>query len=107
MKKLNIIFFSALFTIVFSSCSTEPTACFTVDKSTAQVNSPIVCDASCSVDAEDYMWFNDHEGASVSGNASSVTETYTFSMAGTYEIELHVTNGKETSIATQTVTITE
>lgn len=88
----------------FTSCKKEPTACFATDKSTAAVNSPIVCDASCSKEAGKYMWFA-VTGGSLSGNASSSTETYTFSSPGTYTIKLEVTNGKKSNIITHDVTI--
>ena len=90
------------------SCSKEPTACFDLDKTTAGVNEIISVDASCSQNADSYMWLGGDEPDSVvtiTGNASSANEGYSYSQPGTYTIKLLVTNGKKSAETTKSVTI--
>ena len=90
-----------------SSCAEEPTACFMMDRTTAQVNTPITCTATCSVEAEKYIWMGS-DGATLSvGGTESVTQQYTFNAPGTYTITLKVQNGRKTNETSKNVVITE
>lgn len=84
------------------SCSKQPTACFDVDPSTAQVGETINLDATCSTEAEEYRW--SAEGDAIFGTMTSQT-TVEFSTPGTYGVTLEVVNGKKTDEMTYSVTV--
>ena len=88
---------------LFTACKKEPVACFTTDKSTAAVNTPIQCDASCSQNVQTYRWLG--TSTYILGNGKSVTETYTFTTPGKYLIKLEVTNGSKGTIVAHEVNI--
>lgn len=108
MKKNKLLLTAGMFGLALTSCSKDPVACFTLDKTTAAVNTPIVADASCSVDAGKYMWM-ESEGSTFEGTTRPEVAIYTYSEPGNYTIRLKVkseSNGNETEIS-KPVTITE
>ncbi len=90
------------------ACKKQPKACFTADKETAAVNSVITFDASCSENADGYMWLGGSEPDStysIMGDASSKTHQVKYLYPGTYKVELQVTNGKKSDKTSKTITI--
>ncbi len=91
------------------ACKKQPKACFSADKETASANSVITFDASCSDNADKYMWLGGSEPDStytiVGGDASSKIHQVKYLYPGTYKVELEVTNGKKSDKTSKTITI--
>lgn len=108
MKKIKLLLVAGMFGLAFTSCSKDPVACFTLDKTTAAVNTPIVADASCSVDAEKYMWMESGDGSlSEFENSTPEIAIFTYSEPGNYTIRLKVKSGRNETEISKPVTITE
>ena len=103
MNKLKKILFTLTIVSIFAGCKKAPTACFTTDKTTAAINTPIKCDASCSKNAKLYVWLGHGTKVGITGNSSIVT--YSYNLAGTYIIRLEVTNGGKESVMSRYVNI--
>ncbi len=84
-KTVFSIFITALLT---ASCSTDPTACFTINKGKdVKLNEEVQFNASCSEDADTYNW-NFGDGATASG----VEVKHKYTTEGTYEVTLTALN---------------
>lgn len=107
-KQLRTLVLATTVGVSVMSCSKQPTACFDADPSTAQVGESINLDASCSIEAEQYIWSDDSSNGASSyspGGTESQQQTVTFDTPGTYEITLTVENGKKTDETTRTITV--
>lgn len=105
--KIKTFMVVATFGVSVASCSKQPTSCFTTSSSTAQVGEAIDLDASCSTEAEQYIWSDDSNGSSsyTSGGTSSKLNTVTFGATGVYSIILTVENGKKNDESTLQITV--
>ncbi len=104
MRNLKQLFCILILVSVFAACKKDPTACFTINTTSAPVNTLIKCDASCSKNVKEYIWLQTGLGYSA-GNTSLDTITYKFDVPGNYLIKLQVTNGRKENIIAHTVTI--
>lgn len=103
MKIVKQILSVLVIMVLFSGCKKPPTACFTVDKTSAAINTPIVCDGRCSKDAKIYNWLG--TGIKIPGNELNSVDTIYFNMPGTYAIKLEVINSGKTDITSVNVNI--
>ena len=93
--------FSVASIIFLASCAKTPVGCFTTDKGkTAKVNEEIQFNASCSTDADTYLW---DYGDCSTGSGSSTKHKY--STAKIYSVMLKVSNKSKSSSISQDVTI--
>lgn len=88
---------------VFSGCKKPPTACFTVDKTSAAANTPIVCDGRCSKNAKIFNWLG--TGIKIPGNELNSIDTIIYNVPGTYAIKLEVINTGKSDVTSVNVTI--
>lgn len=99
MKK--ILFAGVLCTSLFASCATEPTACFSTDKSgSVKENEEVKFNAGCSEDASSYSW-NFGDG----GTAEGIEAKHKYSAAGTYDVKLTATSDGQVDEATARITV--
>lgn len=103
MKIVTQILSVLVIMALFSGCKKPPISCFTVDKTSAAINTPIVCDGRCSKDAKIYNWLG--TGIKIPGNELNSVDTIIFNLAGTYTIKLEVINSGKTDITSHTVNI--
>lgn len=106
MKIFKLLLIIFTISIISISCSKTPTACFSVDKTTAQVDSVINLDATCSIDAEKYIWMSTGPIIFSAGGTDAPKNSVTSNTEGVYTITLRVENGNKTDEITQTITIT-
>ena len=90
MKTLKQIVFALSLVMLFAGCR-KPKACFTIDKASVPVNTPITCDGSCSKHAIRFYWL----GAGIKHLSSQTQKVNTmmYTEPGTYSIKLEVTSG--------------
>lgn len=103
MKKIfPLLMFSAL--AIYTGCSKDeenPTACFTVSKTSAIENETLTF-TNCSQNATAYYWeFGDGEVST-----KSIIEK-AYAIPGTYEIKLTVWKGETTDSKTETITVSQ
>lgn len=100
MKKFcHLIFGAFIITIMFSSCTTQPTADFSFDNNYAEAPATIYFENS-STDAKDYEWsFGD------GGSSSQTNPSHTYVEAGTYNVQLIAKNKSKSDSYSKTVTI--
>lgn len=103
MKIVKQILSALTIMAVFAGCKKPPTACFTVDKSSAAVNTPIVCDGRCSKNAKIFNWLG--TGIKIPGNELNSVDTIYFNLPGTYTIKLEVINTGKTDITSVNVKV--
>lgn len=103
IKFLSVIF---IVTSVVLSCSKEPTACFKMDKTTAQTGEAISLDGTCSTEAEKYIWMSNGPVSLSAGGTDVPKLNAGFDVEGVYTITLRVENGNKSDEITQTITIT-
>lgn len=87
----------------FSSCQKEPTAGFSADK-TAVLTDEVIQFTNTSTDGDSYLWdFGDGE------TSIDLSPTHSYSTPGTFTVELTAfsKNGKKTSSATLSITVTQ
>jgi len=103
MKKIFPLLLISILAI-YSGCKkeeTNPTACFTVSKTTAIENETLEF-TNCSQNATAYYWeFGDGEVST----ANVINRAYQH--PGVYELKLTVWKGEKTAVQTQTITINE
>lgn len=81
-----------------SSCFGSLSVCFTFDEESYLTGDTIVCDASCSVDAEEFQWIAG-EGLQMLGTGNGLTEQFLITpLSGTVgrEVILEVSAGRST-----------
>jgi PKD repeat protein len=99
MKK-SLLFF-AITSIVITSCTKKPSACFSADKSEASTNENINFNSSCSENAESYAW---NFGDGSNGEGSSVSHKYT--IPGDYTVTLTAKGKKDEAQIAKAIKIT-
>lgn len=107
MKKTKI-YFLALALGVLGSCSSNPEACFTMDKETAAVGEAVTF-TDCSTDANTVFIFT---GDGKVGEFTNGKYSYAYPTAGTYTVEVTATDiedqqGGNSTTASKTIVITE
>lgn len=103
MKFEKNIFTVLIFIFVLTGCKKTPVACFSVDKTSAAINTPIVCDGRCSQHAKIFNWLG--TGIKIPGNELNSVDTIYYNIPGIYTIKLEVINSGKTDITSKNVTI--
>lgn len=81
-----------------SSCFGSLSACFTFDEESYLTGDTIICDASCSIDAEEFQWIAG-DGLQMLGAGDGITESFLITpLSGTVgrEVILEVSAGRST-----------
>ena len=89
-------------TILATSCTKTPEACFVIDNGSAntKVNEEIQFDASCSKDADSYFW-NFGDGTSQTGYLTK----HKYANAGNYTVILTATHSSKSATLSKVVSI--
>ena len=104
MKKIITACTLSLGFLTLTSCTKTPSACFTVDKGSAntRINEEIQYNALCSTDADSYTW----DYGDGSANESGAQVKHKYRTAGSYTVRLTAKNGSKDASTTQVVAIT-
>ena len=104
MKKgiLAFVLISA-YAVVVSSCSSNPTACFTISTvpDSIRVGHTVAMDAGCSTGATQYFWDFGNGKNSSTGPATTVT----YDSIGTYTVSLVVSGSSKTASASRSLIV--
>jgi len=100
---MRLLFTFFIISLVVSSCTTKPDACFSASSDNIRVGASVKF-TSCSINAKNYEW--DFGDGTVSSKGDPSIE-HTYVKAGTYIVKLKVKNGSKSDDANRNIHVLE